>query len=111
MEATKTQLPISCSQMRLSFVELGYSQLNCWLGLGVSHGNPPKTQAVAKIKCYSLKTHSRASMLRPIPIEFIEYEGIKLDGAFISTFWPPWYGRVFGRTMKEKKRKQQPQNL
>lgn len=67
------------SQTRLPILGLGCFQLSCWTK--VFNGNlPPHTQkqTVSKTKGCSLKTNSRAQMLRKIPTLLILYEEVDL---------------------------------
>lgn len=70
------------SKTRLLILGLGYFQLSCCTK--VFNGNPTHTKkkTVSKTKGCSLKTNSRAQMLRKIPTQLIPYEEVDLVTAW-----------------------------
>lgn len=71
MGKMKSQLGISCFQVRLPVAGLGYIQLSCWQK--GSHGNSQTTQAVTKTKGCFTKTDSGVQLPETTPIQPTEH--------------------------------------
>ena len=76
MVETESQLTISCHQMKLPVLTLGYIQLSCW-SKG-SLGNPQTTWAIDKAIGCSLQTDSKTPSLKTTPKQLTEHGEVEL---------------------------------
>jgi hypothetical protein len=76
MGETELQLDISCHQMKLPVLGIGYIPLSCWPK--GSHGNSQTTQAVVRTIGCSSQTDGKAPVLKITPTQLTEHGEVEL---------------------------------
>lgn len=110
MREMESHLVISCHQLKLPVLRLGYVQLGCWPK--GSHGNSQAIHAIAKTVGCSLQTDSKAHRWRQHP-----HNLLVMDGQASTYIEPsPLQSNVFGTRrysvgyQKRNTKPTQPQN-